>query len=69
MASHGNWPPAWEPQKLQFISKNQIIRIANRDIAIVKKFTDDELILDWYVYGTEYFKKDENGVYRFYKKE
>ena len=69
LASHEEWHPAGEPQKLQFISKNKIVRVASQDIAIVKKITDNELILDWYAHGTEYFKKDGNGVYRFYKKE
>ena len=64
-ASHKDWLPAWQPQDLQFISKNKIMRISNNDIAVVKKFTDDELVLEWYAYGTERFKKDENGVYRF----
>ena len=64
MASHRDWPPAWQPQGLQFISKNKIMRIANNDIAVVKKYTDDELVLEWYAYGTEYFQKDENGIYR-----
>lgn len=68
MASHPEWLPAWEPQGLQFISKNKIMRIANNDIAVVKKFTDEELVLEWYAYGTERFVKDENGVYRFEKK-
>ena len=65
MASHPDWLPAWKPQGLQFISKNKIMRIANNDIAVVKKFTDDELILDWYAYDEERFIKDEDGVYRF----
>jgi len=64
MASHRAWQPAWQPQGLQFISKNKIMRIANNDIAVVKKYTDDELVLDWYAYDEERFKKDENGVYR-----
>ena len=65
MASHKDWPPAWQPQGLQFISKNKVMRISNNDIAVVKKFTDDELVLEWYAYGTERFRKDENGIYRF----
>jgi len=65
MASHPDWLPAWQPQGLQFISKNKIMRIANNDIAVVKKFTDDELVLDWYAYDEERFIKDEDGVYRF----
>ena len=68
MASHPNWLPAWQPQGLQFISKNKIMRIANNDIAVVKKFTDEEVVVDWYAYDEERFLKDENGVYRFVKK-
>ena len=64
-ASHPDWLPAWQPQGLQFISKNKIMRISNNDIAVVEKFTDEELVLKWYAYGTERFRKDENGVYRF----
>lgn len=64
-ASHKAWPPAWKPQKLKFISRNKILRVANNDMAIVEKFTKDELVLRWYSYGRERFKKDASGVYRF----
>ena len=64
-ASHKDWIPAWEPQAMQFISKDKIIHVANADVAFVKKHTDTELILDWYAHGTERFVKDKNGVYRF----
>jgi len=69
MACHKDWVPAWKPQGLQFISKNKIMRISNNDIAVVKKHTDTELILDWYAYGEERFVKDEDGVYRFQEKD
>ncbi|MDY6407186.1 MAG: hypothetical protein SPL08_00585 [Pseudomonadota bacterium] len=68
MASHKDWLPAWKPQGLKFISKNKVMRVANNDIAVVKKFTDTELILDWYAYDEERFVKDENGVYRLQEK-
>ena len=65
LASHGAWSADWQPQELQYISSNKIMRLETKDVVLVKNHTDTELILDWYSYGEERFIKDEDGVYSF----